>query len=198
MKDLEYYTRIGREDFELKGTELRQWVSEQMKLDKKYEEKLAEEAEKLRQHELEVKQHEEEEAEKFRQHELEMLQTQLELARLGVNKGEDVEINGSRSGKHAPRAPAYKFSSFNEKLDDLDLFFDLFEKQCTAFGVPEGDRLSHLYGLFSGKYKDTLVTMEIGSTYSQVRDKMLRTFNLTTNGYRERFFLISSPLQVRL
>ena len=34
MKDLEYYTRIGREDFELKGTELRQWVKEQMELDK--------------------------------------------------------------------------------------------------------------------------------------------------------------------
>ena len=31
MKDLEYYTRIGKESFELKGTELRQWVGEQMK-----------------------------------------------------------------------------------------------------------------------------------------------------------------------
>ena len=64
----------------------------------------------------------------------------------------------------------------------------MLEKQCEAFGVPEGDRLSHIYGLFSGKYKDTLVTIETGSTYSQVRDKMLRTYNLTTNGYRERFF----------
>ena len=51
MKDLEYYTRIGKEDFELKGTELRQWVSEQMKLERKHEE---EEAAKKRQHELEV------------------------------------------------------------------------------------------------------------------------------------------------
>ena len=199
MKDLEYYTRIGKEDFELKGTELRQWVSEQMKLERKHEE---EEAAKKRQHELELARTKDEEAEKVReeaekvreeaervrQHDSEMMQAQLELARLAGMKGEELEINSSKSGKHAPRAPAFKFSSFNDKVDDIDLFFDLFEKQCEAFGVPEGDRLSHLYGLFSGKYKDTLVTIETGSTYSQVRDKMLRTYNLTTNGYRERFF----------
>ena len=48
-------------------------------------------------------------------------------------KGEGSETNGYKSGKHAPRALAYTFSSFNEKLDDLDLFFFyLFEKQCEA------------------------------------------------------------------
>ena len=191
MKDLEYYTRIGKESFELKGTELRQWVSEQMKREAEEAEKLREEAEKLRHHELELAA----EAEKVRQHEIElkhheseMMQAQLELARLGNMKAEGSDTNGSKSGKHAPRVHAYKFSPFNEKLEDLDTFLDSFEKQCEAYGVPEEDRVSHLYSLFSGKYKDTLNYIDAGSTYTQVRDKMLRTYSLTTNGYRERFF----------
>ena len=39
MKDIEYYTRIGKEHLDLKGTELRQWVSDQMKQDRQDEEK---------------------------------------------------------------------------------------------------------------------------------------------------------------
>ena len=49
MKDLEYYARIGKEIFELKGIELRQWVSDQIKIDRQYE---AEEAEKVRKHDF--------------------------------------------------------------------------------------------------------------------------------------------------
>ena len=128
---------------------------------------------------------------------LEVIQAQIQLARLEGSKGEGSETNGSKSGKHAPRAPAYKLSSFNDKLADLDSFFELFEKQCAAFGVPEGERVNHLYSIFSGKYPDTLVNMEAGSTYSQERDKMLRTYNLTSHGYRDNF-LVSNPLQVRL
>ncbi|NQZ62984.1 reverse transcriptase domain-containing protein [Crocosphaera sp.] len=159
--------------------------------EEKEAEKLREEAEKLRHHELELAA----EAEKVRQHEIElkhheseMMQAQLELARLGNMKAEGSDTNGPKSGKHAPRVPAYKFSHFNEKLEDLDTFLDSFEKQCEAYGVPEEDRVSHLYSLFSGKYKDTLNYIDAGSTYTQVRDKMLRTYSLTTNGYRERFF----------
>ena len=80
MKDLEYYTRIGKESFELRGTELRQWVSDQMKSDAEEAQKVrqfeAEEAEKVRQYEVELarakeeeRKHEAEEAEKVRQHE---------------------------------------------------------------------------------------------------------------------------------
>ena len=81
MKDFEYYTRIGKESFELRGTVLRQWVSEQMKIDEQREaeeakkvaeeaKKVAEEAENVRQHELELtraKEVERQEAEKVRQ-----------------------------------------------------------------------------------------------------------------------------------
>ena len=234
MKDVEYYTRIGKEHLDLKGTELRQWVSDQMKQDRQDEEKArkaeaaeaekvrlqqekirqveAAEAEKVRVHQLEMAKTKAEEraeaekeraeaekvraeaervrteAEKVRQHEMEVLEAKLEIARLGGIKGEGSDTNVSNSGKHTPRAPAYKFSSFNDKVDDLDLFFDLFEKQCEAFGVPEEDRQSHLYGLFSGKYRETLVNIDKNATYPQIRDKLLRTYNLTTNGYRERFF----------
>ena len=65
MKDLDYYTNIGKESFDLKGTELRQWVSEEMRKDEQREaeeaEKKAAEAEQVRQHDLELTRHKEEE-----------------------------------------------------------------------------------------------------------------------------------------
>ena len=94
------------------------------------------------------------------------LEKKLELARLESSKGEGSETNDSKSDKHAPRAPLYKFTYFNDKTDDLDSFFDLFEKQCKAFGVPDRDRVSHLLGLLSGKYRDTLTRMDTDLTYS--------------------------------
>ena len=51
---------------------------------------------------------------------MDLIQAQLELARLESIKGEGSETNGSKAGKHAPWAPAYKFSNFNEKFNDLD------------------------------------------------------------------------------
>ena len=141
MKDLDYYTNIGKESFDLKGTELRKWVSEQMEKDEQHELKLAEEAEKVRQHEAaeaeKVRQHELEltrakeeerkEAERVRKHEAgeaeKARQHELELARLGNIKGEGSETKDSKSGKQAPRAPAFQLTKFNDKLTDLDSFF---------------------------------------------------------------------------
>ena len=117
MKDLDYYTNIGKENFDLKGTELRQWVNEQMKKDEQREAEQrkheAAEAEKVRQFEAEQAEKKAEQAEKVRQHE-------LELARLGNIKGEGSETNDSKSGKQAPRAPAFQLTKFNDKLTDLD------------------------------------------------------------------------------
>ena len=192
MKDLDYYTNIGKENFDLKGTELRKWVNEQMEKDEQREaeqrkheaaakEEERKEAERVRKHEAEQAEKKAEQAEKVRQHE-------LELARLGNIKGEGSETKDSKSGKQAPRAPAFQLTKFNDKLTDLDSFFDLFEKQCVAYHVADGERVNHLYNLLPGKYQETLVYIDDGATYSQVRDKMLRTYNWTTTGYRERFF----------
>ena len=184
----------------LEGKELRDWATEQLhqyKENKREEaEKAREEAEKAREEErkadekaerlrIELERSKEEE----RKHELELIQARekelekkLELARLESRKGEGSQNNDSKSDNHAPRAPLFKFTHFNDKTDDLDSFFDVFERQCTVFGVKDTDKVSHLLGLVSGKYRDTLTRMDTDLTYSQERDKMHRTSSLTTNG----------------
>ena len=72
MKGFEYYIRIGKESFDLKDTELRQWVSGQMKLDQQHELELARAKEEERKHEAA-------EAEKVRQHELKILDAKHEI-----------------------------------------------------------------------------------------------------------------------
>ena len=186
----------------LEGKELRDWATEQLHQYKENKREEAEKAERLRKEEKEEaerlrielersKEEERKEAERVHKRELELIEAKLELARLESNKGEGSQNNDSKSDKHAPRAPLFKFTHFNDKTDDLDSFFDVFEIQCKAFGVKDTDKVSHLLGLVSGKYRDTLTRMDTDLTYSQVRDKMLRTYSLTTNGYRERFFSLT-------
>ena len=114
-----------------------------------------------------------------------MLRVKKELADQIATESQD-----SHSGDSSctPRGPAYRFTAYNDKSDDLDTWFTLFETQCKAFGVPDKDMRGHLLGLFSGTCRDTLMTLVDEPDYAHVRDKMLRTYNLTTNGYREKFF----------
>ena len=118
-----------------------------------------------------------------------MKELELELLRENSSHADSMSPMGSQTScNRSPRAPAFKFSCFNEKVDNLDSFFSLFEKQCAAFGVNDNDRTGHLLGLFTGKYRDTLLMFDVGDSYSYVRDNFLSTYNLTQNGYREKFF----------
>ena len=190
---MEYYINIGKKDLKLKEDALMTWVSTQMEKDEEREIRALQEAERVRQHEIKAQQEAEkerqeaekvrQEAERVRQHELLTLEKKIQLAEI---KEEGTEVHHS-TGNRTPRAPAYKFSHFNEKLEDLDTWFTVFEKQCKAFDVPDEDRKGHLFGLLSGKYRDTLLTLD-DETYEQIRNKMLKTYNLTADGYRTKFF----------
>ena len=93
------------------GAELREWAAEQLH---QYKENKREEDEKARE--------EAEEAERVHKRELELIEAKLELARLESRKGESSGKNDSKADNHAPRAPLFKFTHFNDKTDDLDSF----------------------------------------------------------------------------
>ena len=179
MKDLDHFVKLGKKEFNLEGAELQKWATEQF--DKAI---AAYEAEKKAEREHELKSKEAE-----REHELKMKELELELLRENSIRADSTSPIGSQTScNRLPRTPAFKFSCFNEKVDDLDSWFSLFEKQCAAFGVADNDRTGHLLGLFTGKYRDTLLTFDVSDSYSYVRDNFLSTYNLTQNGYREKFF----------
>ena len=192
MKDLEHFVKLGKKDFGLEGAELLKWATEQ--LDKTI---AAREAE--REHELKLVQSKEAEIaarDAERNHELKLKELDLEILRENSIRSDSSSTNmeNQTSSNRSPRTPTFKFSCFNEKIDDLDSWFSLFEKQCVAFGVNENDRNGHLLGLFTGKYRDTLLTFNTNDSYTHVRDNMLHTYNLTQNGYREKFFKLKPNL----
>ena len=206
MKDFEDYIRIGTDHFGLTGADLQKWVANIMKEDREREEKDREREERAEERATRVAEAERDaraaeadraariaetarlEAEAARAHELELLRVKKELADQSAAESQDSHPGGNN---RTPRGPAYRFTAYNDKSDDLDTWFTLFETQCKAFGVPDKDMRGHLLGLFSGKFRDTLLTLVDEPDYAHVRDKMLRTYNLTTNGYREKFFKLS-------
>ena len=143
----------------------------------KMKEKEMEQGDKQREHELKLKEHDSS---------VKLKEMELELKKLEMSQ--NVKSEGSNSGHdRSPRAPAFRFNTFNDRTDDLDSWFNTFESQCDIFQVPDIDRKAHLIGLFSGKYREALLSFS-DCTYSVIRDKMLLTFNLTTDGYRRRLF----------
>ena len=82
-----------------------------------------------------------EQDDKQREHELKLkeMEMTLELKKLEMNQ--NVKSEGSNSGHdRSPRAPAFRFNTFNDRTDDLDSWFNTFESQCDIFQVPDIDR----------------------------------------------------------
>ena len=101
------------------------------------------------------------------------------------------ESAGSGGARSSPHVPSFRFTPFNDKSDDLDSWFTLFEKQCGAYNVKEKDRKAHLLSLFSGQYRDAFLSLDADATFDAVRSHLLQTFNLTKHDYRKKFFDIS-------
>ena len=155
----------------------------------KMKEKEIEQTLKDREYEKEQEDKRREQEDKQREHELKLKEMELELKKLEMSQ--NVKSESSNTGHdRSPRAPAFRFNIFNERTDDLDSWFNTFESQCDIFQVPDIDRKAHLIGLFSGKYREALLSFS-DYAYSEIRDKMLLTFNLTTDGYRRRFFSLA-------
>ena len=155
-----------------------------------------EEKEKDRQAQREEKEKEREaEREKNRlEKELEKdrLAHDLELKRLELQSDDKSQNdNGqNKSSDRKCRGPNPKLTIFNEKTDQLDAWFDVFDRQCDLLNVADPDKISHLLATFHGKYLNAILAIKGDSSYLEIKKSMLVTFNLTSNDYRKKFFTI--------
>ena len=156
-KELEHEQHAREHELQLKEQEIIQERErrEREREREQHELKLAQEREREREHELKL-------AQVTADKELEVLKLnkELELKRIDAGIFKDVKPGNANAGHdRSPRAPAFRFNSFNEKTDDLDSWFATFESQCEIFEVSDNDKKAHLIGLFSGKYRDTLTSL---------------------------------------
>ena len=196
MKDLSDFVAIG-EKFGLKKTELSDYAQSefekyviQYENDRK-EAKLLREAEQARiEQQARLEQDKLEQQAKLDQdryeREMRLLERKAQLA-----ENERSTVDDTSGNTRTPHMPTFKFTSFNEKNDDLDTWFSLFERQCISYGVKDKDRKAHLLSLFSGQCREAFLTIDPEATYSTVRSVLLQRFNLTKHDYRKKFFDIS-------
>ena len=90
-----------------------------------------------------------------------------------------------------PHVPSFRFTSFNEKLDDLDSWFSLFERQCDIYNVKDKDRKPHLMSLISGQCRQVFLSLDPNANYTTIKTALLQHFNLTKDEFRKKFFDIS-------
>ena len=77
---------------------------------------------------------------------------------------------------------------FNEKVDDLDTWFDCFERQASFCKIGDETKKLYLYDCFRGRFATALMSTKTDASYASIKATMLANFNLTSNDYRKRFF----------
>ena len=107
-----------------------------------------------------------------------------------LDRRAQVEASGHTVPPEKDVKPRYKFPSFNEKVDKLDTFLVLYEKQALSNKIPKKDWPKHLIPLLSGKARDVFkeASEETCSDYDRLKNALLERYNLTSDGYRKKFF----------
>ena len=169
MKDLSDFVAIGK-DFGYEKAELRDFAQKQYDIYLNKLETEKEDGERERKEEELKKQNDYE-------RELRLLDRKVKLA-------EAEQASSASSSRAVPaHVPRFNFSPFNDKNDNLDTWFSLFERQCSAFNVKDKDRKSHLLALFTGVYREAFLSLSADASYEEIRSNLLQRFNLTSNGY---------------
>ena len=96
--------------------------------------------------------------------------------------------NDSQSGPHS----RYKFSSFDEKKEDINSFLNAFERQCTLYKLKEQSWPMYLMPLLSGTCRDVFFNLPQDSDYKAIKHALLAKFNQTKENYR-RTFMSAKP-----
>ena len=108
------------------------------------------------------------------------------IKRVEAEKSSGGSNNAAAPGK--PHAPNFKLEKFDDKKEDLDTWFTMFERKCSLFAIKEQDMKGHLYSCLSGKFAEALIAIDDSLTYEDTRNALLKRFNLTVDEYRKRFF----------
>ena len=201
--DIEKLLKLGTQ-IGLSGDELRVWTEQRMQEHREEKEKEREERERQRQEndkEREERERQRQENEKERvavaeQARLEqekirdqaaLIEKQLELERLKLENPitQPQESANSRGvGVKAPRLPP-----FDDKVDQIDSYLLRFERYASVNKWNNEDWGTHLAALLRGVSLDVHSRMDEDEAkdYQKVKEALLRRYNLTEEGYQERF-----------
>ena len=100
----------------------------------------------------------------------------------------EAEKGTSTVAPSKPHAPNFKLDKFDDKKDDLDNWFGIFERRCKMFSIKGNDMKAHLYSCLAGKYAEALLAIDESLSYEDTRNALLQRFNLTVDEYRKKFF----------
>ena len=147
--------------------------------------KLRDEAEKARQHELTVERIRLEEAAKERQSKIEVETARLKLEERKLQLEQDKEEDKKSSGLAKSKLP-----QFNEEKDKFDAYINRFESYATLRKWKKEEWAVHLSILLSGKALDTYygLTNQDQADYDKVKEALLRRYDLTEEEFRKQFF----------
>ena len=109
---------------------------------------------------------------------------ELELAKLS----QPTVAGDVKSVKNNQNAFKFKPKPFNDRLDTLDSWFDIYDRQAEFCNLSSETKKLFLYDCFHGKYSDSLLATDKSASYEDIKKSMLANFNMTANDYRKRFF----------
>lgn len=184
MKDLTDFVAVGK-DCGLTGDDLFTFAQKEFE---KYEKNLLKEEQKEEQRRLKALEDEENSRLKAFEREMRLLERKESISKNEATTA--ISVNEASSSRN-PHVPSFKFTNFNEKVDDLDSWFSLFERQCDIYNVKEKDRKPHLMSLISGQCRQVFLSLDPNTDYKTTKAALLQHFNLTKDEFRKKFFDIS-------
>ena len=132
---------------------------------------------------------EREERERARAHDLEMQRLASLAERLDPNNSPPSTQVDSTLPTHSIAGMNFPLSPFNEKEENLDLYLDRFERMATEFQLPEKHWAIKISYALRGKAYDlySKLPTERACDYKQVKETLLKGFQLTGECYRKKF-----------
>ena len=200
------------EQMGLKGNDLRDFMKEQQAFEREEREKQREHeirmkeresAEKQKQYEYEERLKERDVAMKQKQYETEVeverlkletrrhaldYQERAETSRSGQGDEEDMEARiGPMRMQAAVKGP--KMPCFNETKDDMDAYLHRFEIYAVSQGWREEQWAVYLSALLTGRALEVYSRLPVRNAqeYGILKDALLRRFNLTEEGFKQKF-----------
>ena len=78
---------------------------------------------------------------------------------------------------------------FNERNDDMDSFLHRFESYADSQGSKKGQWPVYLSALLKGRALDVYSQLPVkdAQDYETMKDALLKTFNLTQEGFKQKF-----------
>ncbi|KAJ8040136.1 hypothetical protein HOLleu_14350 [Holothuria leucospilota] len=102
---------------------------------------------------------------------------------------EQTDASGSQSTRSVQKPRLPKLQSFSEVTDDLDAYIQRFERFAKAAGWPDSEWAISLGALLTGRALETYSRLPLSDVndYKKVKAALLIRYNLTEEGFREKF-----------